>query len=234
MTIYIGSARKDENGAYSGGKAGDQTGEEVSEQAFYVHSKGWDVLRLKEKSDRAALAKKMRTACANANIGYDQNERLGIIRNGVNSTTKTECDCSSLVRQCVIEATGKDPGNFTTDNEKSALVNTGLFQVVGRYASSMQLLTGDVLVTCAKGHTAIVTRNGDDDMGIDELPLAKYGSKGVDVAALQGALKYKGYSLSVDGDFGTNTQKQVKAFQKIKGLAQDGIVGAKTWKALLG
>lgn len=234
MTIYIGSARKDENGAYSGGKAGDQTGEEVSEQAFYVHSKGWNVLRLKEKSDRAALAKKMRTACANANIGYDQNERLGIIRNGVNSTTKTECDCSSLVRQCVMEATGKDPGNFTTADEKSALVNTGLFQFVGKYASSMQLLTGDVLVTCTKGHTAIVTRNGDDDMSIDELQLVKYGSKGVDVAALQGALRYKGYSLSVDGDFGTNTQKQVKAFQKIKGLAQDGIVGAKTWKALLG
>ena len=234
MTIYIGSARKDENGAYAGGKAGDQTGEEVSEQAFYVHSKGWDVLRLKDKSDRAALAKKMRTACANANIGYDQDERLGIIRNGVNSTTKTECDCSSLVRQCVIEATGKDPGNFTTADEKSSLIDTGLFQFAGKYASSMQLLTGDVLVTCTKGHTAIVTRNGDEDMSIDELPLIKYGSKGITVAALQGALKYKGYSLSVDGDFGANTQKQVKAYQKNKGLAQDGIVGAKTWRSLLG
>lgn len=234
MTIYIGSARKDENGAYSGGKAGDQTGEEVAEQAFYVHSKGWNVLRLKEKADRAALAKKMRTACNNANIGYDQGNRLGIIRNGVNSTTPTECDCSSLVRQCVIESTGKDPGNFTTADEKDALINSGMFQFGGKYASSMQLLTGDVLVTCTKGHTAIVTRNGDTEMSYDELPLIKYGSKGVAVSALQGALKYKGYSLSVDGDFGRSTQKQVKTFQKTKGLAQDGQCGAKTWKALLG
>ena len=40
MGVIIGSARIDERGKISGGAAGDQTGSEVSTQAFYVHSKG--------------------------------------------------------------------------------------------------------------------------------------------------------------------------------------------------
>ena len=49
MAVIIGSARHDEHGnCYSGGKAGDQTGQEVSTQKFYNHSKGWYVLRAKD------------------------------------------------------------------------------------------------------------------------------------------------------------------------------------------
>lgn len=240
MTTYIGSARHDEHGAcYSGGKAGDQLQEsntmdtqgEVSQQPFYVHSKGWQVLRAKERANRSALGSKMRKACNNSNIGYDQSNRLAILRNGTGSTTKTECDCSSLVRQCVIEACGKDPGNFTTADELEALLSTGLFTDKGRYTSSLTLCVGDILVTSEKGHTAIVTATGEE-MNINELPLIKYGSKGGAVAMLQGCLKYKGYSLTVDGDFGTNTAKQVKKYQKNRGLAQDGICGSDTWQRL--
>ena len=43
--IIIGSARHDENGKYSGGMVGDQTGKEVSTQNFYVSSKGWYIKR---------------------------------------------------------------------------------------------------------------------------------------------------------------------------------------------
>lgn len=241
MTIYIGSARKDERSKYSGGTAGDQLQKstpdysgEVSMQKFYVHTKGWDVLRLKDKTLRRNLAEKMIKACNNANIGYDQGNRGGILSRGTGTTEKTECDCSSLVRQCVKEATGKDPGNFTTGDEKDALLDSGLFSYVGAYTSSTTLCTGDVLVTRSKGHTVIVTASEGEDMDIDELPLIKYGSKGATVAALQGALKFKGYKLSVDGDFGSNTTKKVKAFQESRGLASDGQVGAKTWKALIG
>lgn len=243
MATYIGSARHDEHGScYHGGKAGDQlqsgdgtdyTGE-VSQQKIYRHSSGWNVYRLKEKANRSLLAKKMRNACNNANIGYDQDDREGILKNGTSSTTKTECDCSSLVRQCIIEATGKDPGNFTTEDEGQKLVNSGLFELVGIYKNESSVVTGDVLVTRKKGHTAIVTSKDGDDMNIDELPLVKYGSKNAYVAMLQGALKYKGYSLSVDGDFGANTTKQLRKFQSIKGLAADGQCGSKTWKAICG
>ena len=43
MAVIIGSARIDENGNIHGGKPGDQTGREVSTQAWYQHRKGWVV-----------------------------------------------------------------------------------------------------------------------------------------------------------------------------------------------
>jgi hypothetical protein len=74
--VYFGSARIDENGNASGGKAGDQTGKEVSTQEYYMHSKGWNVIRAKEPQVREAIALDMEWACANNNIGYDQNQNL--------------------------------------------------------------------------------------------------------------------------------------------------------------
>lgn len=157
MEVKVGSARSDENGNLTGGISGDQTGREVMQQAFYVHAKGWYVIRVKSDDHAEKLAERMRAACNNPNIGYDQNQRLGIIKTGIDTKTRTECDCSALVRQCVIEATGKDPGNFTTSNERSALSKTGLFEPVKAYTSGMVLENGDILVTKTKGHTVIVT-----------------------------------------------------------------------------
>lgn len=153
----IGSARHDENGKYTGGKAGDQTGTEVSEQAFYIHKKGWYIMRLKSANLANALAQKMRAACNNSKIGYNQADRLGVVRKGISTNTACNCDCSSLVRECVREVTGYDPGNFTTAGECTALAKTGLFQAREKYTSATKLYAGDILVTCSKGHTAIVT-----------------------------------------------------------------------------
>ena len=165
MTVYIGSARHDENGKYVNGLVGDQLQKtltndiigEVSIQKMYNHSKGWLILRPKDANIATKIATNMKTACNNPNIGYDQGNRLGIITYGVNTKTKTECDCSSLVRQCVKEASGKDPGNFTTANEANMLEATGLFETRKSYTSGTTLYTGDILVTKTKGHTVIVT-----------------------------------------------------------------------------
>lgn len=156
MAIIVGSARVDERGKYSGGAAGDQTGREVATQNFYVHKQGWYVLRAKSDAHANAIASKMLQACNNNNIGYDQGNRLGVINYGIGTSVKTECDCSSLVRQCVKEATGVDAGNFTTANEVSKLVATGLFTNVGKYNSGTALYNGDVLVTCTQGHTVVI------------------------------------------------------------------------------
>lgn len=40
--------------------------------------------------------------------------------------------------------------------------------------------------------------------------------------------------VNADGDFGSATHKAVVAYQKAKGLDQDGIVGSNTWKKFLG
>lgn len=74
--------------------------------------------------------------------------------------------------------------------------------------------------------------NGGFDMA--SLPSIKYGASGAHVKTLQAVLKAKyGKDLSVDGDFGSNTTKQLKAVQKTLGLSQDGICGAKTWAKVL-
>ncbi len=163
MAVYIGSARIDERGKASGGAVGDQKqgttpdySGEVSQQKFYLHSKGWVIIRAKSVDVALKLAAAMITACNNKNIGYDQSNRLGVIKYGTGTTTKTECDCSSLVRECVKEAAGVDAGNFTTASEKATLQKTGLFDVLN-YTSGATLYTGDVLVTKTQGHTVIVT-----------------------------------------------------------------------------
>lgn len=161
--IIIGSARSDERGKLSGGKAGDQKQTthddykgEVSMQNFYLHKKGWYIMRLSDNVYAEECAKAMQRACNNPNIGYDQGQRTGILKNGTRTTTKTECDCSALVRQCVKEATAMDPGNFTTANEVTVLKATKLFQPVIKYRTGTPLYNGDILVTCSKGHTAVV------------------------------------------------------------------------------
>lgn len=156
MVMTVGSARIDERGKISGGAVGDSTGREVCTEKYYMHSQGWYMLRPKTAAHANAIAAAMLRACNNNNIGYDQNNRLGIITYGTSTKTKTECDCSSLVRQCVKEATGKDPGNFTTANEVSMLTATGLFNSKVAVTSGTVLCNGDILVTKTKGHTVIV------------------------------------------------------------------------------
>lgn len=169
MNIIIGSAKIDENGKISGGCVGDQKQKtsandyigEVSMEPFYVHSKGWYILRPISSIIATKIAANMETACNNKNIGYDQGNRHGIVKYGINTKVATECDCSSLVRQCVKEASEKDPGNFTTSNEATMLEATGLFEKKKIYTSKTILYTGDILVTKTKGHTVVVVKGNE-------------------------------------------------------------------------
>lgn len=167
MAYIIGSARLDERGNIANGQAGDQlqmagkAKAEVCTENYYVHSLGWYAYRAKDASVANALAKAMSEACANSHIGYDQNQRLGVITQLAKYGTlakiavNTECDCSALVRACCIQA-GFDPGNFTTYNEGKALEATGKFEAPFKVNSEAQLYDGDILVTCKKGHTGII------------------------------------------------------------------------------
>ena len=58
------------------------------------------------------------------------------------------------------------------------------------------------------------------------------GDKGTEVKKLQQALKDLGYNVSADGTYGPITVAAVTAFQKLNGLDDDGIAGAKTQTVL--
>lgn len=73
----------------------------------------------------------------------------------------------------------------------------------------------------------------EQNQASSSLPTLRLGSKGDDVKYLQVILNFYGYDLKVDGMFGSKTEAAVKKFQKSRKLTVDGIVGLKTWSALL-
>ncbi|MGO1059519.1 peptidoglycan-binding domain-containing protein [Planococcus sp. FY231025] len=58
------------------------------------------------------------------------------------------------------------------------------------------------------------------------------GSTRLEVKLLQWTLNHYGLKTAVDAVFGTATDKNVRQYQKDKGLKVDGIVGVNTWAAL--
>jgi len=59
------------------------------------------------------------------------------------------------------------------------------------------------------------------------------GDKGEHVIWLQKALVNRGFDLNVDGSFGNETLKQLKAYQKSRKLTADGYCGIGTHKAII-
>lgn len=236
MSVIIGSARSNENGKLTGGKAGDQTGREVSTQNWYLHSKGWVVIRAKDASVREKIAKNMQSICDNNNIGYCQGHRTSLTSaakpygyDASKVRVKCEVDCSEAVRNCVLYA-GINVGSFTTANEKTVLKNTEKFEVLTdtKYCkSSDYLLRGDILVTRTKGHTVVVLTNGSKVQKGEEYDMKtiKKGSRGKAVMIWQIIV-----GANPDGDFGSNTDAKTRTFQKNHGLKVDGIVGENSWK----
>ena len=159
MAVKVGSARIDENGRAHGGKAGNQTGKELSVQNWYRHSKDWRVLRCTDAVKAEKIAAAMEAACRNRNIGYDQYERLTLY-NLAKSVgfdpgkviKPCETDCSALVRVCLAYA-GIITDDFLTTDEAQKVLATGYFMELkdGRYTDqSAHLRRGDILVTRAK------------------------------------------------------------------------------------
>jgi N-acetyl-anhydromuramyl-L-alanine amidase AmpD len=59
------------------------------------------------------------------------------------------------------------------------------------------------------------------------------GSSGEAVRAVQSQLASKGYTVTVDGAFGPQTESAVRSFQSSRGLTVDGVVGPVTWQHLV-
>lgn len=179
--VKVGSARIDENGNISGGRAGDQTKREVATEPYYNHPKGWYMLRAKDTEAAKKIGQAMCEGCSNDNIGYSQSDRYGVITNLkvygriAKIAVKTNADCSSLVRACCIQA-GINVGDFNTASEVAVLERTGAFNKAVAVTPSTKLQVGDILVTRSKGHTVIVTES-DYKPGTQPKPKPQTGGK---------------------------------------------------------
>ena len=254
-TVYVGSARSDENGKAYGGRAGDQkSGREVSTQAWYLHSKGWRVFRATDPAVALRIGQCMEEACTNNLIGYDQWQRhtLYALAQKVGfrvADVKTACetDCSALVRVCLAFAgIFGIPESFRTGNMPEYLMKTGAFVELkeSKYTTKPDYLGyGDILVTKTSGHTVVVISDGDlfegpvapKQYALGERTLRR-GDEGEDVRLLQEYLLQLNYSVGeygADGDFGGDTEDAVKAFQSDSRLEDDGIYGEDTHAALM-
>lgn len=65
------------------------------------------------------------------------------------------------------------------------------------------------------------------------LKIVKYGTNGMLVRKIQSLLVAAGYTLDIDGDYGSETKSRIIALQAAKGIPQTGNVDAKTYEALL-
>ncbi len=66
------------------------------------------------------------------------------------------------------------------------------------------------------------------------LPTLRRGSRGNQVMTAQDILNTAGYSAgTVDGIFGQNTERALRAFQHDRLLTENGIIGRMTWESLL-
>lgn len=168
MAVKIGHASIDENGKARGGAAGDQTGREICTRDWY--SKNWNkVIRAKDSKIAEKIAKAMEAACANNNIGYDQNQRTTLYMqakakkwNLSKITAKCETDCSALVAVCVNAAGVSVSKDIYTGNESNALKATGKFEILtdSKYLTTdKNLKRGDILLN-EGSHTAVVLSDG--------------------------------------------------------------------------
>lgn len=250
--MKIGQASIGDGGKAHGGKAGDQTGGEVKISNWYKYSKGWNVvIRAKSRDKAHKMAEAMKAACNNNNIGYDQWERetlLTQVKKVGNDfskvTTPTETDCSALVAT-VIVATGTEESKMRNPERKNALAYTGdlkqLCAATGEFDiltdskylnSSDYLLEGDIILN-ERYHVIMAIENGSASSTTPTVRDLKKGCKGDDVKELQKNLNtVLGTKLTVDGDFGKNTENAVKQFQTKYGLKADGIYGKNSRAAM--
>lgn len=171
----ISNCGHDENGRYSGGKAGDQTGGEYKIIPWY--KRPWDcVIRHPDDKVRKLIAKLAKDAANNNNIGYDQSQRLTfwdalkkVKYDPSKIKVKCEADCSSSTA-AIVKAVGyilnmkelKDVSiSLYTGIMRSALKEAGFkVRTESKYLTSdKNLLAGDILLNDAH-HVAINVTDG--------------------------------------------------------------------------
>lgn len=195
------------------------------------------------------------TSTANANKAIEMyNKRKGI-------AGARAYDCSGLICWCLTECKAKEQGfdktaeglrqlcsklsKPTEDGDLCFKISDGKAHHVGMYVGGKIVEAkgrayGVVSSSVSSSWNAFGRLNikwEDEPKAFILTRVLRKGDKGEDVRWVQNALLQRRYKLpkyGADGDFGTETLKAVKQFQRDKGLKDDGAVGEKTITALGG
>ncbi|MGE5616904.1 MAG: L,D-transpeptidase family protein [Bacillota bacterium] len=93
-----------------------------------------------------------------------------------------------------------------------------------------------VLLVASIAHAVAASRQAIDIAAIDDdaqAPRIAQGALGAPVVRAQILLDRAWFSVGeIDGRFGENMRKAVRAFQSARGLAESGVIDAATWEAL--
>ena len=167
-THYISNSGSDENGQYTGGQAGDQTGKEWQMRSWY--NRPWScVLRYPDQKVALMIAQLAIDAALNDKVGYDQSQNRTYLSQlkavgwePSKITVTCEADCSAGVCANItaagyllgIPALQKHTGTYT-GNMRSALTKAGFTLLTdNKYLTSGDyLLPGDILLNDGH-HTA--------------------------------------------------------------------------------
>lgn len=133
-----------------------------------------------------------------------------------------DCDHVGIVESVGSSRITTIEGNTSSGNSGSQSNGDGVYRRYRTYSQIAKAIRPAYEAETSGGGTCNVT--------VQEV---KNGSNSASCYVLQAYLKSKGYYTGkVDGIAGSLTEKAIKAFQKAKGLSQDGIAGQKTWAAV--
>ena len=236
--MTIANSGHDENGKYTGGRAGDQTGGEWEVRSWY--DRPWDCVARFDTTVGNDIALLAKHAANNDKIGYDQSQRTTFwtrLKNAKdydpkNITVACEADCSAGVA-AIVKAVGYRLGltklknvdeKTYTGNEVAHLKAAGAKILTdSKYLTSDKyLLPGDILIN-EKSHTAINLTTGSASKGTTTNTATASGTKYRVTAT---ALNYRagaGTNYAVYGSYPNGT---VITITKTKTVA-DGTVWGK-------
>lgn len=261
-THYISNSGKDEHSGTRGGVAGDQTGHEWELRKWYSRP-WTVVLRYPNQPVALTIAKLGIAAALNDNIGYDQGQRTTYWKqlkaveydpSKIDANHKAEQDCTAGVSSNV-RAAGyvhgikalQDVPICTSRNMRKEFVKAGFIALTEKkyLISPKCLLPGDILlyenhhgatnITCGLSVRA-EWHPGTPSPAPAPVEGLRKGDKGPEVKAMQEALSKAGWSFpryGCDGDFGSETEANVKGFQRTHDLPVTGIYDAATKSALM-
>jgi peptidoglycan hydrolase-like protein with peptidoglycan-binding domain len=123
----------------------------------------------------------------------------------------------------IVTGAGPGGGPHVRVFDGAGNARTSFFAYDAGYGGGVNVAAGSV-----DGTSRIVT-----GAGVEQIRrVLRAGDSGPDVAAMQNRLVSLGYWGPADGVFGSITLQQVWAFEKVQGLARDGVFGADNWTAL--